>query len=347
MRLNAERANAQQQQLAERQAALQEQRAIRQAQLQKSFAELDPETQKFPAAQHDFKRQQLLNDMNYEREATMLSGYGEDPRVVENRLKMVEEKYKQYEQDLKPVEQTEQYKAANQNWMKLRDSSQRVNVAIEGILSAKKMYEAGDKRGALDNIRINVLKPMSNMESNDAIAVGEILLKYSDLLNAPEVAEQKGKSALNPTAYVNKLLAAKSRDERDGIERTFSESIANLFEADPGAFIKSAITGANFHVDSYNKLLKEQVINTTSPGIARRMGAAPMSYIPQLERPEDQQQAYSLATPNPFSQGMPTAPQSVSGGAGMSAPANMQKPSANPLYAPLGNQGSTIFRIKR
>jgi hypothetical protein len=184
------------------------------------------------------------------------------------------------------------------------------------------------------------------MESNDAIAVGEILLKYSDLLNAPEVAEQKGKSALNPTAYVNKLLAAKSRDERDGIERTFSEAISNLFEADSGAFIKSAITGANFHVDSYNKLLKEQVINTTSPGYARRMGAVPMNYIPPLERPEDQQRAYSLATPNPFSKGMPTAPQSVSGGAGMSAPATMQKPSANPLYAPLGNQGPTTFRIK-
>lgn len=340
MRLNAERANAQQQQLAERQAALQKQRAIRQAQLQKSFAELDPETQKFPAAQHDFKRQQLLNDMNYEREATMLSGYGEDPRVVESRLKMVEEKFKQYEQDLKPIEQTEQYKTANQNWLKLRDSNQRINTAIEGIMSAKKMYEAGDKRGALDNIRINVLKPMNNMESNDAIAVGEILLKYSDLLNAPEVAEQKNKSALNPTAYVNKLLAAKSRDERDGIERSFSESIANLFEADPGAFIKSAITGANFHVDSYNKSLKEQVINTTSPGVARRMGAVPMNYIPQLERPEDQQRAYSLATPNPTG-------QSVSGGASSTVPVASQPKQQNLLNVPLSNQGSTIFRIKR
>ena len=105
--------------------------------------------------------------------------------------------------------------------------------------------------------------------------------------------------------------------------------------------MKTAITGANFHVDAYNKSLKEQVINTTSPGIARRMGAVPMEYIAPLEEANQQQQANRLATPNPFG-------QAISSGGTVTPPSAMpqqQSQQANPLNAPL--RGSTIFRIKQ
>jgi len=337
MKMQADRTNALNQQIAERQIALEEQRAIKQAELQKQFSELNPEMQKFPAVLHDLKRQQILNDMDFEKEATMLSVYGQDPVVAEKQLKMVDDKYKRFEQELKPVEETKLYDTARQNWLKISDSNKRIGTVIEGLNATKKLIESGDKQGALDNLRTSVIKPMSNMESNDAVGVGDTLFKYTGLLSAPETAQFQSKSAFNPTAYTVKLLAAKNNEEKEGVKKDLLDKIESLFTADPTEFLKTAIVGANFHVDAYNKDLKNQVINTTSPGVARRMGAVPMEYIAPLE-PGSVQPQNRLATPNPFG-------QTVSGGAGATGPANMQPQQTNTLNAPI--KGSTIFRIKK
>jgi hypothetical protein len=336
MKLQAERQGALQQEVASRQAALEQQRAMRQGQLQKSFDELDPETKQFPAVQHDLKRQRILNDMRFEKEATMLSGYGEDPRVVENRMKMVDDKYKQYEEDLKPVEKTEQYGVIKQNWQKIAESNKRVNTLISTIAKTKELLDSGNKQAAMENIRTNVLKPLNSIDSDDALQIGEVLLKFNKVMSAPETAEFAGKKITNPTVWFNKYLQAKTKQEKEGIQKGFFETIETLFDSDPEGFLETAIDGANSHVDSYNKRLKEQVINTTSPGVARRMGAVPLEYVSQTRKPQ-QQQTNPLATENPFG-------QSVSGGAGAAVPVVGQSQQANPLSAPI--KGSTIFRIK-
>lgn len=283
MRANAQKANQLQQELAQRQAALDEQRAIKQAQLQQAFSELDPEMQKFPAVQHDLKRQQILNDMNYEREATILSGYGEPSEVVQNRLKMVEEKYKQFEEDLKPIEKTEQYGVVKQNWQKVADSNKRLNTLVSGIAKTKELLDSGDREAAMDNIRMNVLKPINSIDSDDALQIGEVLLKFNKVMNAPQTAEFAGKSITSPTVWFNKYLQAKTKQEKEGIQKGFYDTITSLFEADPEGFLKTAIDGANSHVDSYNKRIKEQVIDTTSPGVAKRMGAVLMQPVSQIQ----------------------------------------------------------------
>lgn len=283
MQANAQKANQLQSELAQRQAALDEQRAVKQAQLQQQFSALDPEMQKFPAVQHDLKRQQILNDMNYEREATMLSGYGEPSEVVQNRLKMVEEKYKQFEEDLKPIEKTEQYGVVKQNWQKVADSNKRLNTLVSGIAKTKELLDSGDRLAAMDNIRMNVLKPINSIDSDDALQIGEVLLKFNKVMSAPETSEFAGKPITNPTVWFNKYLQAKTKQEKEGIQKGFYDTITSLFEADPEGFLETAIDGANSHVDSYNKRLKEQVINTTSPGVARRMGAVPIEYVPQIQ----------------------------------------------------------------
>lgn len=340
MQANAQKANQLQSELAQRQAALDEQRAVKQAQLQQQFSALDPEMQKFPAVQHDLKRQQIINDMNYEREATMLSGYGEPSEVVQNRLKMVEEKYKQFEEDLKPIEKTEQYGVVKQNWQKVADSNKRLNTLVSGIAKTKELLDSGDRLAAMDNIRMNVLKPINSIDSDDALQIGEVLLKFNKVMSAPETSEFAGKPITNPTVWFNKYLQAKTKQEKEGIQKGFYDTITSLFEADPEGFLETAIDGANSHVDSYNKRLKEQVINTTSPGVARRMGAVPIEYVPQIRKQSVQpQRANPLDTLNPLG-------QSVSSGGTVTPPAVTQ-PQANPLGAPLKNQGSTIFRIKQ
>lgn len=283
MQANAQKANQLQSELAQRQAALDEQRAVKQAQLQQQFSALDPEMQKFPAVQHDLKRQQILNDMNYEREATMLSGYGEPSEVVQNRLKMVEEKYKQFEEDLKPIEKTEQYGVVKQNWQKVADSNKRLNTLVAGIAKTKELLDSGNKEAAMDNIRMNVLKPINSIDSDDALQIGEVLLKFNKVMNAPQTAEFAGKSITSPTVWFNKYLQAKTKQEKEGIQKGFYDTITSLFEADPEGFLVTAIDGANSHVDSYNKRIKEQVIDTTSPGVAKRMGAVLMQPVSQIQ----------------------------------------------------------------
>lgn len=341
IKVQAERRNALANQFAQQQTALQNQRDTALSTIQKEFSELPDEAKQFPAIQHELKRQQILADMDFDRNITSLRAYGQPGEVLNGGLKMVDEKYKRFEQDLKPIEETKFYDTSRQNWTKIQDSNKRINTVIEGINASRKLLDSGDERAALDNLKTNVIKPMSNMESNDAVGVGDALFKYTDLLSAPEVSQFQGKSAFNPTSYAVKLLSAKSREEKDGVKKDLMDEITSLFEANPKAFLKTAITGANFHVDAYNKSLKEQVINTTSPGVARRMGAVPMEYIAPLEDANQQQQANRLATPNPFG-------QSISSGGTVTPPSAMpqqQSQQANPLNAPL--RGSTIFRIKQ
>lgn len=189
---------------------------------------------------------------------------------------------------------------------------------------------------------MNVLKPLNSIDSDDAIQIGEVLLKFNKVMTAPETAEFAGKKITNPTVWFNRYLQAKTKQEKEGIQKGFFETIETLFDSDPEGFLETAIDGANSHVDSYNKRLREQVINTTSPGVARRMGAVPLEYVSQIRKPQ-QQQTSPLSTRNPLGQTM------ISGGAGSATPNPVQgpveEPIQDPLHKPLG--GSTIIRIIR
>lgn len=342
MKVQAERRNALSAQLAERQAALQQQRDETLADVQDQFAKLPNEAKQFPAIQHEFKRQQILADMDFEKGVTSLRTYGQPSEVLNNQMKMVDDKYKRYEEDLKPIEKTEQYGVVKQNWQKVADSNKRINTLISGISKTKDLLDSGDRIAAMDNIRMNVLKPINSIDSDDALQIGEVLLKFNKVMSAPETSEFAGKPITNPTVWFNKYLQAKTKQEKEGVQKGLYDTITSLFEADPEGFLETAIDGANSHVDSYNKRLKEQVINTTSPGVARRMGAVPLEYVPQIRKQSVQpDRVNSLATPNPFA---PT----ISSGGTVTPPSAMpqqQSQQANPLTAPL--KGSTIFRIKQ
>jgi hypothetical protein len=342
MKVQAERRNALASQLAQQQMLLQSQRDATVAEVEKQFSELPDEMKQFPAVQHELKRQQILADMDMDRGLASLSAYGQPSEVLNNQLKMVKEKYDRYEEALKPWETTESNKTIKQNWHKIADSNKRVNTLISTISKTKELLDSGNKQAAMDNIRMNVLKPLNSIDSDDAIQIGEVLLKFNKVMTAPETAEFAGKKITNPTVWFNRYLQAKTKQEKEGIQKGFFETIETLFDSDPEGFLETAIDGANSHVDSYNKRLREQVINTTSPGVARRMGAVPLEYVSQIRKPQ-QQQTSPLSTRNPLGQTM------ISGGAGSATPNPVQgpveEPIQDPLHKPLG--GSTIIRIIR
>lgn len=334
----AQRAAILQKKLAQQQAVLQQQRDETLSELQREFSELPDDMKQFPAVQHEFKRQQILADMNFERNATALMSYGKPNEAVNTSLKMVDEKYKQFEEDLKPIEKTEQYGVVKQNWNNLNNLNRRVNGMVAEVNKSRELLDKGDRDAALQNLKTFTVKQINSVPSDDAIGNMEVLFKYSPLMGAPETAMFGGKKITNPSVWFNKYREAKTQQEKEGVKKGLFETINQMMDADPERFLEIAINGSNGHIDSYNKQLREQVINTTSPGVARRMGAVPMEYIPEMKRKQQEQPVSSLATPNPFG-------QTVSGGAGASIPVPVQPQQANTLTAPIG--GSTIFRIKQ
>lgn len=339
MKVQAERRNALAAQIAQQQMAIQGQRDSTLAEIEKQFSELPDEMKQFPAVQHELKRQQILANMDFDRNSTALMSYGQPTEVINSKLKMVEERYKQYEEDLKPVEKTEMYGTAKQNWSSLTNLNKRVNGMVAEINKSRELLDKGDRDAALQNLRTFAVKQINSVPSDDAVQNMEILFKYSPLVGAPETAMFSGKKITNPTVWFNKYLQAKTQQEKQGIQKGLFETISEIIDADPEAFLETAINGSNGHIDSYNKQLQEQVINTTSPGVARRMGAVPMQYIPEMKRMEQNQPVNPLATPNPLiSTGVSAATQSP-----LQAP--IGQPAQNPLNKPTG--GSTIFRIIR
>jgi len=338
MKLQAERRNNLATQLAQQQAALQQQRDETLADVQDQFAKLPDEMKQFPAVQHELKRQQILANMEFDRNSTALMSYGQPTEALNSKLKMVDERYKQYEQDLQPVEKTEMYGTAKQNWSNLTNLNKRVNGMVAEINKSRELLDKGDRDAALQNLKTFAVKQINSVPSDDAVSNMEVLFKYSPLMGAPETAMFGGKKITNPSVWFNKYLQAKTQQEKQGVQKGLFETISQIIDADPEAFLETAINGSNGHIDSYNKQLREQVINTTSPGVARRMGAVPMEYIPEMKRMEQSRPVNPLATQNPFG-------QSVSGGASATVPVVGQSQQASPLNAPL--KGSTIFRIKQ
>lgn len=275
-KMRAEQAAALNQQLAQQQAMLDQQRALKQAEIDRSASEIPDEIKKYPAFQHDVRRQKILTDMDYARKSARLGVYGQPVNVAEQRLKQVDQDLEQYKDIAKPFEETQQYKDADKNWTELKDVGKRITLVTSAVNKAEELL-ATDEREALRHMRTNLIKPLNSILSNDAIQLSEMLIRYNDLLNAPETSQLSGKSIFNPTTWFNKYSDADEKVK----ENMLDELGLRVFNANPKRFLQTAINGVNGYMDGYNTMLKQQVIDTTSPGVARRMGAVLMEPIKQ------------------------------------------------------------------
>jgi hypothetical protein len=275
-KMRAEQTAVISQQLSQQQSILDQQRAMKQAEIDKAASEVSDEIKQYPAFQHDVRRQKILADMDYARQSARLGVYGQPVNFAEQRLKQVDQDLERYKDIAKPFEETQQYKDADKNWTELKDVGKRINLVTSAVNKAEELL-ATDERAALRHMRTNLIKPLNSILSNDAIQLSEMLIRYSDLLNAPETAQLANKSIFNPTTWFNKYTDADEKVK----ENMLDELGLRVFTANPRRFLETAINGVNGYMDGYNTMLKQQVIDTTSPGVARRMGAVLMEPIKQ------------------------------------------------------------------
>lgn len=324
----AQRAAIMQQRLAQQQAGLDEQRMVRQAEIDQAINGLSDDEKKFPAVMHDLARERALIDLDYRRRSTGLRTFGMPSGEAERTMKMEEESLKPLSEMAKPFEETIQYKTADKNWNELKDVGKRINLVTSAVNKAEELF-ATDEQAALRHMRTNLIKPLNSILSNDAIQLSEMLIRYNDLLNAPETAQLANKSIFNPTTWFNKYNDAP--EARKG--ELLNELTDKVFSANPRRFLDTAINGVNGYMDGYNSMLKQQVIDTTSPGVARRMGAVLME---PLKQKVDQNQPPAVFP----QQSIPFQGQPVQAG-------SEQMPAQAPSSFPFGAPPPGAVRIKQ
>lgn len=335
----AQRAANIQQRLMQQQAALDEQNMVNQAQINQGINELSDDEKKFPAVMHDIERERAISQADYMRRSAALRLFGRPTGEIERELKNVEkninERFGQY---LKEFEETEQFKVAKENAGKLQDINQRINLVTSSVEEGRRLLDKGDKAGALQHMRTNVIKPLNSILSNDAIQLSEMLIRYNDLINAPEAAQLGGKSAFNPTVWLNEYMTQKDDDQQvmmESLKDRVLDVATKAFQANPERFLKTAVNGVNSYMAGHNKMIQERVINTSSPGVAERLGVYMLKPI-ELAPPAPQMPQVFPSTSIPF------GGQSVQGGS-----TQMPAPSAAPATQPAQSAPIPIDDILR
>jgi hypothetical protein len=336
-------------------AAIEQEKAQRLAAFDEDIAKnLEPGLGNYPQVQHEINRERALIEVEALRKAGLLQTSGMKSGQGEREMHALEKSIEnRYGSILKPFEETEGHKGAEKNWQQLRgkhDILSNLNRLVEeaqGIYQKSVAAEqAGDtelaaslRKQATDFSSMSIAKALNSaITSSDAISVGEMLTKFPSLLTAGQQAQLQKVSPFSPN-----MLAARWMDMDKDSKKGFADNLVKVFQSDPGSFLKLATDSSNIFAKNYNQTLREQVIDVTSPGGAKRMGAIPIKEIMAAVPKNTQERPSPLSTPNPLGQSM------ISGGAGAAIPnplqAPVEQPVQNPLNRPLG--GSTIFRIIR
>ncbi len=288
---------------------------------QLQFGEYQYKAKMAPKVQEYFNKSSTLNNV-----LTM------DPKMsewVSNSLKSLE---KQYAPNLKPFEESAEFKAAeaalnDADFKKRSTFVDLLNKTITSVERAPQKEQASLAKTFLTSL-INSAKGTSDAEQGN-----EFVRRSLELLDLPEYAQQTGKSMLNPTT-VAAFLSTKQ-----------GETFAKKFNANPEAYLKKAREIHDDSAETWNKFAYERIVKPTSPEYADKFGVVPKVTF------REQQQAQAPAPI--FGEARPVgAPASVpvsSGVQTMTAPASMPVQSGTQTMIPQAQQperrGSTIFRV--
>lgn len=368
MQLRQQRAAEQQQQMLERQAAfqqqidqnkaaLEEQKLVKQAQIDEEAKNLGPEALAFPAVQHDLNRERLLNELDYVRNMAKLNTYGFPAAVADREIKMAEDSFKdRYGEELKNYKKTEGYDAAKQNWNEIQKRGSIIGTVKDQLLQGQDLLMKGERDAALGLFKQSVMKGINSIISPDAVQIGELLIRYPELLSAGEVNQLRGNSffgSVTPffTKIINKdpiLEEDKSRlvtalgnvpiKEREN----FVTKLLQKAEADPERFYNIATYSLNGAANAYNNDVQSRIVTPTSPGIARELGAftiSPVKNIRQLAEEREAQNKQADEASMPF--GSTTFRQQPT------QAGSTQMPAQAPVASPFGAPPAGAVRIKK
>jgi hypothetical protein len=216
--------------------------------------------------------------------------YGIETTQGQNALKTIKDSIDENLPLPKPIEEHQQFKSAEKNWTDLRDTQNRISKVTGQVEEAQSLMEV-DPQAALRHMKANLIKPLNSILSNDAIQLQEMIVRFSDLLSGSELAQIAGKGIFNPATLFNKYLSLDAKDKEGFIDRFTSA----LSEANPQRFLDTAISGVNGYINRYNKDLTNQVINPTSPTVARQMGAILIDPIKSRQPANDLPATYPQA----------------------------------------------------
>jgi hypothetical protein len=315
--------------LEEQKVRLQEEHDVKIAQLNQFAKELPPDSLKYPAVLHDIERERAIIEANYMRQSAALNMFGRPSGEIQQGLKILDKHINErFGQSLKDFQETEQFKVAKENASKLQDVNERINLVTSSVEQAKRLIDENKIDAALRHMRTTVIKPLNSILSNDAIQLSEMLIRYRDLLTAPEAAQLGGKSAFNPTVWINQYVSQSDPNKQEELVQSAKQWILDVFErgfsANPKRFLQTAVDGVNGYMEGHNKMVEERVINTSSPGEAERLGIKKFNRI-QLEQPLPQFPTVFPPTNIPF------GAQPVQGG---STQMPAQVPATGPTPAP-------------
>lgn len=342
-------------------AALEEEKAQRLAAFDEDIAtNLDPALGNYPQVQHEIRRERALIEVDALRKAELLRASGMQSGVGERQMHALEKNIEnQYGSILKPWEETEGYKEASKNWQYLRGKKDILTNLNSLLGKAQDIYQqsvtaeregnaelAGSLRKQVTDFSSQSIAKALNsaITSSDAISVGELLTKFPQLVTAGQQSQLQKVSPFSPKMLIARWLDMDKKEKTD-----LADQFVQVFESDPEGFLKNAIEASNIFSNTFNSSLKDQVINITSPGGAKRMGAVPIQEIVNLISPSEQQKPNPLHTQYPFGTTIstgagtmtPSAPQML-GQAPMQAP--VKQPEQSPLNQRVG--GPTLFRIE-
>jgi len=337
-----------QQQIEQNKAALEEQRMVALASIDAEAKELDQETLNFPAVRHDLNRERLLAELDYAKNMAKLNTYGFPAQVADREIKMVEDSFKdRYGEDLKSYKQTKGYDSAKENWGEIQKRGSTISTVKEQLLQGQDLLMKGDRDGALGLFKQTVMKGINSIISPDAVQIGELLIRYPELLSAGEVNQLRGNSFFGSvTPFFTKIINKDPILEEDKTRLTtalgnvplkdrenFVTKLLQKAEADPERFYNVATYSLNGASNAYNNDVQSRIISATSPGIARELGAFTIGPVKNIRQLADEREAINKQADEatmPF--GSTTFRQQSTQAGSTQMP--VQAPAASPFGAP-------------
>ena len=337
-----------QQQIEQNKAALEEQRIVALAGIDAEAKELDQETLNFPAVRHDLNRERLLAELDYTKNMAKLNTYGFPAQVADREIKMVEDSFKdRYGEDLKSYKQTKGYDSAKENWGEIQKRGSVISTVKEQLLQGQDLLMKGDRDGALGLFKQTVMKGINSIISPDAVQIGELLIRYPELLSAGEVNQLRGNSFFGSvTPFFTKIINKDPILEEDKTRlatalgnvplkdrENFVTKLLQKAEADPERFYNIATYSLNGASNAYNNDVQSRIISPTSPGIARELGAFTIGPVKNIRQLADEREAINKQADEatmPF--GSTTFRQQPTQAGSTQMP--VQAPTASPFGAP-------------
>lgn len=230
---------------------------------------------KSPAWQHD--KQAALKRIDYNYQVAQL-----DPndKAYENKLKSLNATTQI--DKVKNFSETDDYKSAKDEVVKINDQSRTVRVLSEQLTTMRKLLDDGHPEKATEFAKEAMVKTINSLVSPDAVSIGEAFMRYPDLLSAPEMGLLGGGKTLQA---VTARLAGMSKEQLEEAKSNVTGTLKKVLLANPEKFYESTVHTFNSAASPINDRFKE-ISERTSSRHAAQMGAKPIAlFSAQTEDP--------------------------------------------------------------